>query len=93
MKEKTLKLGELFCGPGGFGQGANLSKLIHNNAKYTFEHEWATDIDIDSCKTYETNIKKCKKILVEDIKKIFRKIFDLIKYLIFEFLFILILSR
>ena len=72
MKEKTLKLGELFCGPGGFGQGANLSKLIHNDAKYTFEHEWATDIDNDSCKTYETNIKKCKKILVEDIKKIFR---------------------
>ena len=36
MKEKTLKLGELFCGPGGFGQGANLSKIIHNEVKYTF---------------------------------------------------------
>lgn len=46
------RLGELFCGPGGLAWGAM-------NAKVSGEkivHAWATDYDLDTCKTYIRNI-------------------------------------
>ena len=47
------KLGELFSGPGGLAWGA-----IHANIRDDFKirHEWATDYDESTCKTYISNI-------------------------------------
>jgi DNA (cytosine-5)-methyltransferase 1 len=47
-----LKLGELFCGPGGLALGATMAK----NEKYEIIHAWANDYDEDTCKTYRNNI-------------------------------------
>ena len=41
-----IKLGELFCGPGGFAEGAK---------KAGFKHIWGVDIHKDSCETFKNN--------------------------------------
>lgn len=51
-----LRLGELFCGPGGLALGALNSKVIKGGASYATKHTWATDYDHDSCSTYSSNI-------------------------------------
>ncbi|PIQ95489.1 MAG: DNA (cytosine-5-)-methyltransferase, partial [Nitrospinae bacterium CG11_big_fil_rev_8_21_14_0_20_56_8] len=51
-----LKLGELFCGPGGIGLGAKWACLQTEANTYRLEHSWAVDIDKDSCETYRNNI-------------------------------------
>ncbi len=69
----TIKLGELFCGPGGIGLGASLAKVPN----VEIEHVWATDYDEDSCNTYQQNLHP-KGIICEDIRKLdFKK---LLKY-------------
>jgi DNA (cytosine-5)-methyltransferase 1 len=64
-----LKLGELFCGPGGFGLGASRAKIKKANADWGFSHAWANDAHPDSCKTFVKNlcpknpdIVKCSKV-------------------------------
>ena len=54
MENKTFKLGELFCGPGGIACGAMRSKSA--DGRLTIEHAWANDYDEDTCKTYRKNI-------------------------------------
>ena len=55
-KSKIYKLGELFCGPGGFAEGANKTGL--------FKHVWANDIDEKACETFEQWINTfCEKVL------------------------------
>ena len=49
-RENNKKLAELFCGAGGFAEGAK-------NAG--FEHIWGVDNHEDSCKTFEKN-QKCE---------------------------------
>ncbi|MFQ3588005.1 MAG: DNA (cytosine-5-)-methyltransferase, partial [Fimbriimonadaceae bacterium] len=50
-----MRVGELFCGPGGLAQGA-FSVRGENEWLYQgFRHEWATDYDLDACKTYALN--------------------------------------
>ena len=49
-RENKKKLAELFCGAGGFAEGAK-------NAG--FEHIWGVDNHEDSCKTFEKN-QKCE---------------------------------
>ncbi len=61
----TLRLGELFCGPGGIGLGASLAHV--NGLK--IDHVWATDYDKDTCKTYKNNLHP-KEIICEDIRKL-----------------------
>ena len=66
----TVKLGELFCGPGGIGLGAFLA---HADG-LKIDHIWATDYDKDTCKTYRNNLHP-KEIICEDIRKLdFEKI-------------------
>ncbi len=50
MSNNKLKIAELFCGAGGFAEGAK-------NAG--FEHVWGVDNHEDSCKTFEKN-QKCE---------------------------------
>src|SRR3989338_4681662 len=52
----TFKLGELFCGPGGLGFGAVQTAVETPSADYQIQHEWATDFDADSCRTYIRNV-------------------------------------
>lgn len=54
----NFRLGELFCGPGGIGLGAALAAVPGAR----FEHVWATDIDRDSCRTYQHNIRGAQVI-------------------------------
>ena len=58
MKLKLESVGELFCGPGGGGLGASLSKARVNGSFAGMKHLWATDYDPDSCKTYQYNIER-----------------------------------
>ena len=48
------RLGELFCGPGGIAYGATTAKI--DTLDYAIIHQWATDYDNDTCKTYIHNI-------------------------------------
>ena len=50
MSNNKFKIAELFCGAGGFAEGAK-------NAG--FEHIWGVDNHEDSCKTFEKN-QKCE---------------------------------
>jgi DNA (cytosine-5)-methyltransferase 1 len=72
----TFKLGELFCGPGGLGLGAIRAKAEKDGAEYTIKHEWASDYDLDSCKTYVRNISRTQNsVLCQDVRTL--KIEDL----------------
>lgn len=48
----TFRLGELFSGPGGLGMAAKLA----SRPGYRISHQWASDYDEDTCRTYATNI-------------------------------------
>lgn len=61
MKQSFQTVGELFCGPGGGALGASLSSLTVGKREYRMKHEWATDIDEDSCNTYIQNIHYYEK--------------------------------
>lgn len=49
---KTFRLGELFSGPGGLGLAAKLA----SRPGYEIVHQWATDYDADTCRTYAQNV-------------------------------------
>jgi DNA (cytosine-5)-methyltransferase 1 len=67
-KTTVFKLGELFCGPGGIAYGATKAKI--ENKRYKIVHQWATDYDEDTCKTYQYNICPNKKgsVICCDVK-------------------------
>ncbi len=69
MKEKTYKLGELFCGPGGIALGAKNTEVkdLKNNIIYKIEHEWANDYHQETCDTYELNFPEAN-VVCEDVK-------------------------
>ena len=54
MENRILRLGELFCGPGGLAYGALRSKS--DDGKFSITHAWANDYDADTCETYIKNI-------------------------------------
>jgi DNA (cytosine-5)-methyltransferase 1 len=49
-----FSLGELFCGPGGIALGAQAAAVEGSDIR--IRHQWATDYDADTCKTYRNNI-------------------------------------
>jgi DNA (cytosine-5)-methyltransferase 1 len=69
-----IKLGELFCGPGGLALGAHMVK------GGGFLHAWAVDNHAETCKTYINNIpgasinsvvcKDVRDLNIRDLKKI-----------------------
>ena len=61
----VFRIGELFCGAGGLGLGSKMAEV----ADADILHVWATDIDRDSCCTYEQNIAP-QKIFPADIRKV-----------------------
>jgi DNA (cytosine-5)-methyltransferase 1 len=54
-------VGELFCGPGGGALGASMSSYENKKTEVRMKHLWATDYDLDSCKTYLTNIARYER--------------------------------
>jgi DNA (cytosine-5)-methyltransferase 1 len=77
----TLKLGELFCGPGGLGLAAKNAIVVDSKGeKHTFSHAWANDYDASTCETYRRNItpnhphsvicKDVRDLLVETVEEI-----------------------
>ena len=63
--EKSLKLGELFCGAGGMALGASMAAC----GDWSYEHAWATDIDCDSCKTI-AQVVDAEKIVRRDVNDV-----------------------
>ncbi|RRJ86032.1 DNA (cytosine-5-)-methyltransferase [Gulosibacter macacae] len=68
-----FKLGELFCGPGGLGQGARIANrtLAIDGIDAKIEHTWATDYHADSCATYRKNFPNVdpNNIYLEDVRE------------------------
>lgn len=69
-KVKVFRLGELFSGPGGLALGATTASI--NNEEYKITHEWATDYDEDTCKTYTRNIcpDSPDSVICKDVKEL-----------------------
>lgn len=73
LKNKAiLRLGELFCGPGGLALGAKRATVTKDDVEFSIEHAWASDYDSDSCKTYIRNIcpEKPETVICEDVRKL-----------------------
>lgn len=71
MKETVLRLGELFCGPGGIALGAQNAQ-IHDektDTKYCIKHIWASDYHPETCQTYQHNFKDVK-VICKDIREL-----------------------
>lgn len=67
----THRLGELFCGPGGIGQGAAdaAKELREQGVAVELIHEWANDFDKDTCDTYKSNFPEAR-VIHKDIRKL-----------------------
>jgi len=72
IKEHTLRLGELFCGPGGIALGAINSKVKKGNEIFSIKHAWANDFSEETCMTYSRNIcpDKPKSVICQDVRKL-----------------------
>ncbi len=68
----NFRYGELFSGPGGLSLAAVNSKVRHNGETYSISHQWSTDYDKDSCKTYKANIRNANSdsVVCKDVRKI-----------------------
>lgn len=52
-----FKLGEFFCGPGGIALGAiQAGEILNGSDIYKIVPDWASDYDLDTCRTYSKNI-------------------------------------
>lgn len=68
---KVFRLGELFSGPGGIGLGAKLASRSLRQLGYEIRHQWAVDIDTDSCSTYRRNLVPAAphRVFNEDVRE------------------------
>lgn len=66
----VLKLGELFCGPGGIACGVDKANVEMVKHDIKIKHVWATDYHPETCQTYQANIfpKFSEKVLCDDIR-------------------------
>jgi len=84
--KKSLRYGELFCGPGGLARGAIDAGLEHS--EYSIKHSWANDNDEWACKTYAHNIcgnMNDESVIHGDVRKINFKNLGKIEILAFGF--------
>jgi DNA (cytosine-5)-methyltransferase 1 len=54
---RKIRIGELFCGPGGLALGAQLASGTFRKFGYDIQHAWSVDNHIDSIETYRSNIR------------------------------------
>ncbi len=64
-----FKYGELFCGPGGMSLGAHQASFKQGATKHSIVHEWASDVDQNSCNTFIHNIcpNKPESVFCSDV--------------------------
>ena len=64
---REIRLGELFCGPGGIALGAHQAAKRFDGIEIT--HSWANDYDPSTCATYAHNIPGAgpETVLCEDV--------------------------
>ena len=67
-----FKLGELFCGAGGIGLGANKSKVKNEKESFEITHAWANDYEPSACETYRQNLcnGRMDSVICEDVRKL-----------------------
>ena len=73
---KKLKIGELFCGPGGIAIGAELAnKEIEKFSDIQLTHAWAVDYHLETIKTYLRNVDGASKetAICADVRNISAK--------------------
>ena len=80
-----IKLGELFCGPGGFAEGAKKAG--------GFKHVWANDIHPDSCKTFKKHHPDCEVFEGDVFKDFINNEMKKLSKNIFKFLVLSVLQR
>ncbi len=74
---KKIKIGELFCGPGGLAIGAELAnKEIQKISDFELVHAWALDNHKETTETYIKNINGAtiSSVLCEDVRNITTKV-------------------
>jgi DNA (cytosine-5)-methyltransferase 1 len=67
--ETVFKMGELFSGPGGLAIGAQRAESVGG----TIVHQWSTDYDLDTCRTYGYNVvgdPNASSVLHKDIRSL-----------------------
>ena len=80
--KKNYKLGELFCGAGGFALGASMANWQGNS----FHHVWAIDNNQDACETFRNNIHiSKKKVICQNVELLDFNKLDSIDGLLFGF--------
>jgi len=70
---KELKLGELFCGPGGISLGAEMATLeLATHLKTKIKHAWAVDYHSSTVDTFIENICGASKesVLCADVRNL-----------------------
>ena len=65
LYKKSIKIGELFCGPGGFAEGAKKAG--------EFTHVWANDLHTDTCRTFKNRHPDCEVIEGDVYKEFIKK--------------------
>ncbi len=83
-----FKKGELFSGPGGLAYAAIASTFSNVNGEiFSIEHNWANDIDFDSCETFRKNIcpNAPETVINKDVDKLDIKKLDKIDCFVFGF--------
>lgn len=53
-----IRVGELYCGPGGLAVAASRARIRTRSKSIGFDHVWASDYDADTCQTYALNVRK-----------------------------------
>lgn len=64
-----FRLGELFSGPGGIAMGASQATI--EDPSFGIVHQWANDLDPDTCRTYARNVfddPDSRSVICGDIK-------------------------
>jgi DNA (cytosine-5)-methyltransferase 1 len=69
-KKNSYKMGELFSGPGGIAYGADMASVNDPElGQIKIIHEWANDIDPDTCETYRKNISiQENRMICKDVR-------------------------
>jgi DNA (cytosine-5)-methyltransferase 1 len=64
INNKSINIGELFCGPGGFAEGAKKAG--------DFKHVWANDLHEETCATFRDHHEECD-VIQGDVNEVFIK--------------------
>jgi site-specific DNA-cytosine methylase len=65
FNHKLLKIGELFCGPGGFAEGAKKAG--------GYKHIWANDLHPETCETFKEHHPDCLVVAGDVYKEFIKK--------------------